>query len=92
MLWVSERFLILLLSFRPFLKKQAFSLSLSLETLETLCIFVPKLRDGVNDRWIREVQGIRRIHDKEPRLLDFSRFVNEEIILVNDPIFPWEEV
>ena len=86
MLWVSERFIILLLSFRPFLKKQA--CSLSLEALETLCVFVPKLPDGVSDRWNREVQGIRRIHDKEPRLSDFSRFVNEEIILVNDPIFP----
>ena len=59
----------------------------SLETPETLCILVLKLPGGLRDRWNRTVQGIRRSYDREPCLSDFSGFVKEETILVNDPIF-----
>ena len=38
------------------------------------------------------MQGIRRSYGREPCLSDFSRYVNEETILVNDPIFSIEAV
>ena len=51
-----------------------------------------KLPGGLRDRWNRTVQGIRRSYGREPCLSDFSRYVNEETILVNDPILSIEAV
>ena len=64
----------------------------SLEMPEILCVLVSKLPGGLRDRWNRTVQGIRRSYGREPCLSDFSGFVKEETILVNDPIFSREAV
>ena len=87
------------MGFRKFhnfaLKCETFSKSTSwnsLEMPEILCVLVSKLTEGLRDRWNRTVQGIRGSYGREPCLSDFSGFVNEEIILVNDPIFSREAV
>ena len=59
----------------------------SLETSEPLCVLVSKLPGGLRDRWNRTVQGIWRSYGRELYLSDFSRFVKEETILVNDQMF-----
>ena len=64
----------------------------SLEMSETLCILVSKLPVGLRDRWKRTTHGIRRSCGREPCLSDFSRFIKEETILANDPIFSRETV
>ena len=64
----------------------------SLETPETLCVLASKLPGSLRDRWNRTVQGIRKSFGREPCLSDFSGFVKEETILVNDPIFSREAV
>ena len=51
-----------------------------------------KLPGGFRDRWNRKVQGIGMSYGREPCLSDFSGFLNEETILVNDPIFSREAV
>ena len=64
----------------------------SLETSEPLCVLVSKLPGGLRDRWNRTVQGIWRSYGREQYLSDFSRFVKEETILVNDQMFSREAV
>ena len=51
-----------------------------------------KLPSGLRDRWNSKVQGIRMSYDREPCLSDFSGFLNEETILVNNPTFSREAV
>ena len=63
-----------------------------LETPETLCILLSKLLGGLIDRWNRKVQGIRMTYDREPCFSDFTGFLNEETIFVNNPIFSREAV
>ena len=72
------------------LKCETFSKSTAwnaLETPETLCILVSKLRGSLRDRWNRNVEVVRRSFGREPCLSDFASFVHEETTLVNDPIF-----
>ena len=87
------------MGFRKFhnfvLKCETFSKSRNwdlLETPETLYIIVSKLPSGLRDRWNRKVQDIRMSYDREPFLSDFFGFLNEETILINDPIFSREAV
>ena len=85
MLWVSESFIISC-------GTSKITNWNSLETPETLCVLVSKLPGGLKDRWNRTVQGTTRSYGRGPCLSDFSRFVKEETILVNDPIFSREAV
>ena len=85
MLWVSESFIISC-------GTSKITNWNSLETPETLCVLVSKLPGGLKDRWNRMVQGTTRSYGRGPCLSDFSRFVKEETILVNDPIFSREAV
>ena len=55
-----------------------------LETPETLCVLVSKLSGDLRDRWNKKVQSINRRYGSEPCLSDFSGFLNEETILLND--------
>ena len=74
---------------RPSLKQQ---IQRFFETPETLCFLVSKLPVGLRSRWNRKVHGIRRSYGREPCLTDFSGFLNEETVLVNDLIFSREAV
>ena len=88
MLCVSESFVTLFLSMRPAPKVQ----TRTLWKHQKPYVLVSNLPDGLSDRWNRKVQEIRRSYGREPCLLDFLGYVNEETILVNDTIFLREAV
>ena len=46
----------------------------------------------VRERWNRKVLSIRRTHKRDPKLFDLLRFVEEQSMLVNDPLFSKERV
>ena len=62
----------------------------ALDTPEILCMLISKLPGVLMDRWNRKVQNIRRRESREPDLIDFVRFVEEETLLMNDPLFSRE--
>ena len=59
----------------------------TLDTPEKLCMLISKLPGVLMDRWNRKVQNIRQRESREPDLIDFVRFVEEETLLMNDPLF-----
>ena len=62
----------------------------ALDTPEILCMLISKLPGVLMDRWNRKVQNIRRRESREPDLIDFVQFVEEETLLMNDPLFSRE--
>ena len=46
-----------------------------------------KLPSGIMERWNREVLKIRRQQHQEPNLEDFTKYVEDEAILMSDPLF-----
>ena len=61
-----------------------------MDTPEMLCMLIAKLPGGLIDRWNRNVQAIRKRHLREPDLQDLINFVEEETVLMNDPLFSRE--
>ena len=47
---------------------------------------------GTRDNWSRRVLLIRRKQEKEPDLANFIDFVNDENLIVSDPVFSKEAV
>ena len=45
-----------------------------------------ELPNGIMERWNREVLKIRRQH-REPNLEDFTKYVEDETMLMSDPLF-----
>ena len=64
----------------------------NLDFPEVLCVLISKLPGYVRERWNRKVLSIRRTHKRNPKLFDLPRFVEEESMLVNDPLFSKERV
>ena len=58
---------------------------------EMLGMLIAKLPGGLIDRWNRNVQVIREGHLREPDLQDLIKFVEEETLLMNDPLFSRED-
>ena len=58
-----------------------------MKTPDALCMLILKLPNGVLDKWNRKVLMLRRSQQREPSLKDFIELFDEEIVLVNDPIF-----
>ena len=46
-----------------------------------------KLPSGIMERWNREVLKIRKQQHREPNLEDFTKYVEDEAILMIDPLF-----
>ena len=46
-----------------------------------------KVPGHLQDRWNRNALRIRRTETREPELLDLTNFIEDEMILVNDPLF-----
>ena len=46
-----------------------------------------KLPSGIMERWNRKVLKIRRQQHREPNLEDFTKYVEDEAILMSDPLF-----
>ena len=63
-----------------------------LDIPEIMCMLLSKLPGGTRDKWSRRVLPIRRKQGKEPELADFIDFVNDENLIVNDPVFSKEVV
>ena len=51
---------------------------------------VSKLPGGMTDRWNRSVLKIRKHQHREPNLKDITEFVEDETILMNEPLFSLE--
>ena len=49
-------------------------------------MLLSKLPGSVRDKWSRNVLTIRRSRKREPDLTDFIHFVNDETLIVSDPI------
>ena len=49
-----------------------------------------KLPGGLTERWNREVSKIRRHHRREPDIEDFIMYIEEETMLMSDPLFSRE--
>ena len=62
----------------------------TLNSLDILCMMASKLPDSLTGRWNREVANIRRHHRREPDLEDFIMYIEEETMLMSDPLFSRE--
>ena len=49
-----------------------------------------ELPGGLAGSWKRELSEIRRYHRREPDLEDFIMYIEEETMLMSDPLFFWE--
>eukprot|EP00794_Sanderia_malayensis_P002301 gene2301-2650_t len=77
------------------IKCQSISPSLTwnmLENQDMICTLLTKLPVYVMDRWNRQVLNIRRRQNREPRFADFLEFLDEESVLVSDPLFSRQAV
>ena len=63
-----------------------------LGTPEIMGMLLSKLPGWTKDKWSRRVLLIRRKQGKEPKLADFIDFVNDENLIVSDPVFSKEAV
>ena len=60
------------------------------DTSEIMCMLLSKLPGGIRDKWSKRVLLIRRKKGKELELADFIDFVNDENLIVIDPVFSKE--
>ena len=59
----------------------------ALDTPDILCMLTSKPQSGIMEKWSREVLKIRRQQHLEPNLEDFTKYVEDEAILMSDPLF-----
>ena len=62
----------------------------TLNSPDILYMMASKLHGGLTERWKREVSKIRRHHRREPDLEDFIMYIEEETMLMSDPLFSQE--
>ena len=58
-----------------------------LDTPDITCMLLSKVPGSARDKWSRNVLTIHRRHRREPDLTVFIHFVNDETLIVSDPIF-----
>ena len=63
-----------------------------LDSPETICMLISKLPVPLVDRWNRKVMSFRQIQRKEPKLAELIKFVEQETLLVNDPLYSRDAV
>ena len=63
-----------------------------LSTPEIMCMLLSKLPGGKRDKRSRRILLIRRRQGKQPELANFIDFVNDENLIVSDPVFCKEGV
>ena len=59
---------------------------------DVICMLISKLPTYLQDRWNRKVCKLRRSDERESELVDLIEMVDEETILVNDPLFYREAI
>ena len=62
-----------------------------LDTPDIMCMLLLKLPGTARNKWSRNVLTIPKRHKREPDLTDFIHFVNDETLIVSDPIFSKED-
>ena len=81
--------------FNFLIKRQTLSYGTSknrLDSPDVTCMILSKVPGHLQDKWNRNTFRIRRTETREPELLDLSNFIEDEIILVNYPLFSREAV
>ena len=63
-----------------------------LNTPDIICMLLSKLPGSVRDKWSRRVLMIRRRGYREPEMADFIQFINDETLIMTDPVFSKEAV
>ena len=63
-----------------------------LNTPDIICMLLSKLPGSVRDKFSWKVLTIRRRGNREPEMADFIQFVNDETLIVTDPVFSREAV
>ena len=53
---------------------------------------IAKFPRHIRDRWNRQVLAIKKHRSREPSLADLIAFVEEETLLVDDPLFSYNAV
>ena len=61
-----------------------------LHTPDIICMLLSKLPRSVRDKWTRKVLTTRRMGNREPEVADFIQFVDDETLIVTDPVFSKE--
>ena len=63
-----------------------------LNTPDIICMLLSKLPGSARDKWSRKVLAIPRKVSREPEMVDFIQFVNDETLVVTDPVFSKEAI
>ena len=63
-----------------------------LGTTDVICMILAKIPGYLQDRWSTNAKKIRNAQMREPRLTDLTNFIEDEMVLVNDPLLSWEAV
>ena len=63
-----------------------------LDSPDVICMIISKVPGHLQDRWNRNALRIRRTETREPELLDLTNFIEDEMILVSNPLFSRETV
>ena len=63
-----------------------------LDSSGVTCMILSKVPGHLQDRWNRNALRIRRTEKRKPGLLDLTNFIENEIILVNNPLFSRQAV
>ena len=63
-----------------------------LDTPEMICMILAKLPLHLEDRWNRNTLLLRRKDSREPTLIDLANFIEDDMTLVNDPLYSREAV
>ena len=58
-----------------------------LDTPDIIGMILAKIPGYLQDRWNRNAQKIRKVQMREPGLIDLTNFIEDEMVLVNDPLF-----
>ena len=56
-------------------------------TPDIICMLLSKLPGSARDKWSRKALTIRQHQRREPELSDFIKFVDNETLIVSDPLF-----
>ena len=54
---------------------------------DIICMLLSKFPGSARDKWSRKVLTIRQNQRREPELSDFIKFVDNETLIVSDPLF-----
>ena len=57
-----------------------------LDTPDVICMILAKIPGYLQDRWSTNAKKIRNAQMREPRLTDLTNFIEDEMVLVNDPL------